>query len=66
MECEGLPVICFACRRYDHNSNNYKISAAKRNSDNIAQPPYGVQYREDPAPLEANREDAATVELFGP
>ncbi|XP_024035663.1 uncharacterized protein LOC112096450 [Citrus clementina] len=66
VEYEGLPVICFACGRYGHNSNNCKISAAERNSDNVAQPPAGVQSREDPTSPEANREDAAMVEPFGP
>ncbi|KAH9782115.1 DUF4283 domain-containing protein [Citrus sinensis] len=66
VEYEGLPVICFACGRYSHNSSNCKISAAERNSDNVAQPPAGVQSREDPTSPEANREDAAMVEPFGP
>ncbi|XP_052287236.1 uncharacterized protein LOC127898791 [Citrus sinensis] len=66
VEYEGLPVICFACGRYGRNSINCKISAAERNSDNIAQPPAGVQSREDPTSPEANREDAAMVEPFDP
>ena len=66
VEYGGLHVICFACGRYNHNSNNCKISAAERNSDNVAQPPSGVQCREDLASPKANREDAATIELFDP
>ena len=66
VEYEGLPVICFACGRYGHNSNNCKISAAERNSDNFAHSPSGVQCREVHAPSEDNREDVVMVEPFGP
>ncbi|KAH9722319.1 reverse transcriptase domain-containing protein [Citrus sinensis] len=66
VEYEDLPVICFSCGRYDHNSNNCKISATERKSDNVVQPPSGVQSQKDPASSEANRDDDTMVEPFGP
>lgn len=38
VEYEGLPVICFMCGRYGHNSNTCKEAGAANEAENAPQP----------------------------
>ena len=64
MEYEGLPVICFTCGRYGHNSNTCKEADAAKEAEN---PPQPTMHRQgDHAHQEVACHDANMVEPFGP
>lgn len=66
VEYEGLPVICFTCGRYGHNSNGCKESGTEKHYEDVAQPQHDGHVNEEPIQQEARREDANNVEPFGP
>lgn len=66
VEYEGLPVICFTCGRYGHNSNGCKVSGTEKQYEDAAQPQHDGHTNEEPIHQEARRETANNIEPFGP
>ena len=63
VEYEGLPVICFKCGRYGHNSNTCKEAGVTNEGENP--PQSDMNRQEDHVHQEFGCHDASNVEPFG-
>ena len=63
VEYEGLPVICFTCERYGHNSNMCKEADTVNDAEKAPQP--AIQRQTVPAHHDGGCHDANNIEPFG-
>ncbi|KAK9226373.1 hypothetical protein WN943_011420 [Citrus x changshan-huyou] len=63
VEYEELPVICFKCGRYGHNSNACKEAGVANDNENPPQP--AMQRQEDHVHQKFGCHDASNMEPFG-
>ncbi|KAK9207991.1 hypothetical protein WN944_000342 [Citrus x changshan-huyou] len=66
VEYEGLPVICYKCRCYGHNSSNCKDAKSSTSHEDAGQPQQAVPENEAPGQQAVGSNGDNNVELFGP